>query len=141
MDKEALSKMGKRNRGAGAAFELKVRKELEAEGWIVCKWLNNIDLEENKLISARRKWNPFLRALSLGTGFPDFIIFKSVGEYYKIIGVEAKTNGILDKIEKEKSKWYLKNRTFQKLLIAREFKEGKTKKIKYEDFKEKYLKK
>jgi len=141
MDKEALSKMGKKNRGSGAAFELKVRKKLEADGWIVCKWLNNIDLEENKLISARRKWNPFLRALSIGTGFPDFIIFKSIGEYYQIIGVEAKTNGMLDKTEKEKSKWYLKNKIFQKLLIAREFKEGRTKKIKYDDFKEKYIKK
>ena len=36
-------KQGKRNRAAGLRFEAKVRAKLEAEGWILDKWTNNID--------------------------------------------------------------------------------------------------
>ena len=35
---------GKKNRAAGARFELKVRKDLEDKNWIVSKWMNNVDL-------------------------------------------------------------------------------------------------
>ena len=34
---------GKKNRAAGARFELKVRKDLEEKGWIVSKWMNNVE--------------------------------------------------------------------------------------------------
>ena len=40
-------KRGKRSKGAGARFELKVRADLEERGWIVDKWSNNVDLEED----------------------------------------------------------------------------------------------
>ena len=40
MDKK---KQGKKNRAAGAAFELRVRKDLESQGWIVDKWSNNVE--------------------------------------------------------------------------------------------------
>ncbi len=131
--KKSNSRRGKLNRAAGARFELKVRGELESQGWTVCKWMNNVDLENEKLISAKRKYNPFLRALSIGTGFPDFIAFKRIKKNYEIIGVEVKKNGWLDRKEKEKCKFILDNNIFSKILIARSGK--KRGEIKYEEFK------
>ena len=154
---------GKKNRRSGAVFELKVRKDLESKGWIVDKWSNNVEfgyydgcplkfisrewkdltLKNGKhypgpcgrLIPAKRKYNPFNKALSIGVGFPDFIAFKKnllakrlmkskgVDEFaektsYEVIGVESKSNGYLDKTEKEKCKWLLDNHIFSKVLIA-----------------------
>lgn len=128
---------GRKNRAAGARFELKVRNSLENEGWFVDKWTNNVDLEENKLIKAKRKFNPFSKILGIGTGFPDLICFKRDGNLYEIMGVEVKANGWLDKSEKEKCKWILDNQIFSKILIA---KKGKKRgEIEYTDFKEKYI--
>lgn len=141
------SEQGKKSRKSGAAFERKVRKDLEAKGWIVDKWTNNVELgklhcgEEgtncilpSKIIPAKRKYNPFKKAYAIGTGFPDFICFKHFEKLsapwhnrttitqgrdgYEIIAVEVKSNGRLDKIEKEKCKWYIENNTFSKILIA-----------------------
>jgi len=137
MNKKAYSKQGKKNRAAGVRFEAKVRGELEKENWIIDKWTNNIDLEENKLVKAKRKYNPFKKMLVVGTGFPDFICFKKIkNKNQKIIGVEVKMNGILSKIEKQKCAWYLKNKIFSKILIAK--KGEKRGSIEYFDFKEKY---
>ena len=36
-------KQGKKNKASGSRFELKVRKDLESKGWIVAKWMNNVD--------------------------------------------------------------------------------------------------
>ena len=78
--------------------------------------------------------------LVVGTGFPDFISTKHVtGEMYSVIGVEVKMNGILSKIEKEKCAWYLKNKVFSQIWIAR--KGEKRGLIVYDDFLEKYGKK
>jgi len=128
---------GKRSRAAGARFELKVRKDLEAQNLIIDKWTNNIDLEKNILVPAKRKFNPYLKVLGIGTGFPDFIGIKILGKGYNIIGIEVKANGWLDKIEKEKCKWLLKNKIFSKILIAK--KAEKRGKIEYIDFKKKYM--
>jgi hypothetical protein len=137
--KKANSIRGKKSRAAGARFELKVRGELESRGWILTKWMNNIDIKNNKLIPAKRKYNPFLRALSIGTGFPDFVGFKLSGKKsYEVIGIEVKANGWLDREEKEKCKWLIENKIFSKILIARK---GKKKgQIEYEDFAVKYNK-
>ena len=113
MTPQENSKRGKQNRAAGARFELKVRGHLENQGWIIDKWTNNVDLDEKKLIKAKRKYNPFKKMLIIGTGFPDFIGFKLSGKKsYEIIGIEVKANGWLDKIEKEKCQWYLENKIF-----------------------------
>ena len=127
---------GRKNRAAGARFELKVRGNLENDNWIADKWTNNVDLEEKKLIKAKRKFNPFLKILGIGTGFPDFICFKRKGNLYEIIGVEVKANGWLDKNEKEKCKFLLDKKIFSRILIARKGK--KRGEIEYIDFKEKY---
>ena len=127
---------GKKSRAAGARFELKVRNELEEQGWFLDKWTNNVDLEKGKLVKAKRKFNPYLKILGIGSGFPDFIAFKRKGKLYEIIGIEVKTNGWLDRKEKEKCKWLLENKIFSRILVA---KVGKKRgEIEYIDFKEKY---
>ncbi len=137
-EKTSKSAQGKKNRAAGARFELKVRGELERQGWILDKWTNNVDLEEGKLIKAKRKYNPYQRALVIGTGFPDFIAFKPKGKSHEVIGVEVKGNGWLDKSEKAKCKFLLKENIFSKILIA---KKGKKRgEIEYIDFEKKYNK-
>ena len=133
-------KKGKISRAQGARFELQVRKDLENKGRVVDKWSNNVDLDEGKLIIAKRKYNPFKKILVVGTGFPDFISIKHIhDEMYSVIGVEVKMNGILSKIEKEKCGWYLKNKIFSHIWIAK--KGEKRGQIIYDDFLEKYGKK
>jgi len=109
---------GKKNRAAGQRFEARVRKDLEKKGWIIDKWSNNVDLEKKKLIPAKRRYNPFMRALSIGTGFPDFICFRPFGEDIPIQGVEVKSNGYLKKEEKEKCQWLVENNIFALIIIA-----------------------
>ena len=138
-EKKDYSKQGKKNRAAGSRFELKVRKDLEAQGFILDKWTNNVDMEQGKIVPAKRKYNPFLRALSIGTGFPDFIAIKQIQEgSYNIIGVEVKINGTLSKIEKEKCRFYLKRKLFSEIWIAKAIKEGRKLNIEYIDFEKKY---
>jgi len=143
-------KKGKSSRARGARFELKVRKDLEEKGRIVDKWTNNVEFKTDtnnqiipstgKLIIAKRKYNPFKKMLVVGTGFPDFISTKHIhGEMYSVIGVEVKINGVLSKIEKEKCAWYLKNKIFSQIWIA---KNGEKRgEIEYINFEEKYGKK
>jgi hypothetical protein len=127
---------GKKSRAAGARFELRVRNDLESQGFIIDKWTNNVDLEQGKVVKAKRKFNPYLKVLGIGTGFPDFVGIKRSGNRYDVIGIEVKGNGYLDKSEKEKCKWLLKNKIFSKVLVA---KKGKKRgKIEYDDFKKKY---
>lgn len=101
-----------------------------------------------KCVPAKRKYNPFSKALSIGTGFPDFIVFKLVDGLmehdegkgsYVVFGVEVKSNRYLDKKEREKCEWLLKNKIFSRILIASKGK--KRGEIKYIDFREKYLNK
>ena len=137
--KKSNVKKGRSSKARGARFELKIRKDLEDKGRIVDKWSNNIDLEERKLIPAKRKFNPFSKVMTIGTGFPDFISLKKISEgSYSVIGVEVKINGILSKIEKEKCRWYLEQGIFSEIWIASAVQEGRKINIKYEDFKERY---
>ena len=41
-------KRGKKNKASGAAFELRVRSDLEEKGWIVDKWSKNVEFEKNE---------------------------------------------------------------------------------------------
>lgn len=140
MEGQKKSAQGKKNRYSGIRFEARVRENLEKQGFFVSKWMNNIDLEKQKMIPSKRKYNPFMKALSIGTGFPDFLIFKISGDnsHYEVIGVEVKGNGYLDQEEKKKCEFYLKNKIFSKILIARKSKDRG--KIDYTDFNEKYKK-
>lgn len=141
------SAQGKKNRAKGAQFELKVRQGLEELGWIVDKWTNTIDYDKEqgigKVVPAKRKYNPFKKVMVLGTGFPDFIAIKKTKNKYDVIGVEVKSNGYLDKIEKGMCIWLLQNKVFSKILIAKKIQKIKNGKInvEYIDFEEKYGKK
>jgi len=135
--KKSRVKKGKKTKAQATRFELKVRRDLEDKGRIVDKWNNNVDLDEGKLIIAKRKFNPFSKVMTIGVGFPDFVSIKHVHrEMYSVIGVEVKMNGILSKVEKEKCVWYLKNKVFSQIWIAK--KGEKRGEIRYDDFEEKY---
>ena len=145
---------GKKNRQAGARFELKVRVDLESKGWIVDRWTNNVEFlydaipknkipskEEEKMMNFKNvgkliKAKSFM-GRSRTNGFPDFIAFKiakipkgyakrgteDLEFIHEVIGVEVKSNGYLDKTEKEKCKWLLDNQIFSKIIIASKSKE------------------
>ncbi len=137
LKKKSKVKKGKKSRAAGTRFEGKVRKDLEEEGWIVDKWTNNVDLENNKLVGARRKFNPYSKILGIGTGFPDFIAIKNAKKgKYEIVGIEVKMKGNLDKKEKQKAKWYLQNQIFGQIFVAK--KGEKRGSVEYVDFLEKW---
>ena len=99
-------KQGRANKQAGAKFELEVRRYLEKKGWLVSKWRNNVDLQCEEIIAARQFYIPG-RGAGLGTGFPDFVAMKMLGEcpyYFEVTFIEAKSNGYLTKEEKLKLK-------------------------------------
>lgn len=140
--KKSEIKKGKQSKSKGTRFELKVRQDLESKGKIVDKWNNNVDLEKDELVIAKRKYNPFKKMLVIGTGFPDFITIQPLDNgLHRVIGVEVKTNGLLSKEEKEKCAWYLKKKIFSEIWIAKAVKKGRKIEIKYDDFSEKYGKK
>ena len=138
-----MKKQGRKNRTNGRDFEVKVRHNLEGKGWIVCKWQNNVEFMPDtagKLIPARRKYNPFTKFCSFGNGFPDFIAHReitnkpnNVSKMYEVMGIEVKSKGYLDKEEREKCEWILKNNIFSKILIAS--KGERRGEIEFEEFK------
>ncbi len=130
------SEQGKKSRAKGQKFETKVRQDLENLGWIVAKWMNTVDYDKSKIVPAKRKFNPFMKVMTIGTGFPDFICFKRDCDKFDVIGLEVKGSGYLDQIEKGMCIWLLENKIFSRILIARKSKERG--KIEYIDFKEKY---
>jgi hypothetical protein len=144
-----FSKQGKKNRAAGGKFEAKVRADLEKLGWVVSKWMNTIDYNREdgtgKIVPAKRKYNPFMKIMTIGVGFPDFVCFRrtETGDNFEVIGLEVKSNGYLDQIEKGMCYWLIENKVFSRILIARvaKEKEGKKAGIEYMDFVEKYNKK
>jgi hypothetical protein len=130
--KEEKKKRGKTSRAAGKKFELDVRKDLESRKFIVCKWTNIVDLDNNQLIQAKNKYNPFLkRIISEGAGFPDFIVYKLGSTPF---GVEAKKGKYLDAKEKKMAAWLLDNKIFSRIYIAHPIKEGRHTQIVYQNF-------
>ena len=125
-------KQGKRNKLAGAAWELKVREDLEDKGWFVAKFHNNVDLEIGTMYPAKHKFNFFTKVMSLGSGFPDLIawrpaemIYTLYQPEYEVIGVECKLNGYIDPEEKKKCIWLIKQKVFSKILIAKKIQSGR----------------
>ncbi len=110
--KAELRAQGKRNKARGARFELKVRSHFEDKGWHVTKYRNNIDLQSGEIVPAKQYYIPG-RGAGLGTGFPDFVMFKPVHyndefikkiAHYNVQFIEAKLNGLLSQEEKLKCK-------------------------------------
>lgn len=129
---------GKKARKSGGDFELRVRKNLEDQGWIVSKWQNNVDLELKKVVPAKRVFNPFRKVMTIGTGFPDFVAFQLIGDKtYNVIGVESKLNGLLSREEKEKCAFLLDSKVFNEIWISTKNDKGK---VEYLNFKERFPK-
>jgi len=149
-------RQGKRNLEMGRRFEQKVRKFWENNGWVVSKWVCNVDLKNKKLVPAKQG-----RFRKTSTGFPDFIIFRprlnhfasyksqipevEIGrenlindmeneckEIYEIMGVECRSSGYLTKEEKRKAEWLLENHIFSKIIISS--KGNKRDTIKHKEF-------
>jgi len=53
---------------------------------------------------------------------------------YTVQFVEAKTNGYLSAIEREKARWYLENNICSKFLIAKKIKNGRKVEVEYKEF-------
>jgi len=136
LKKKSNIKQGKKSKAKGGTFELLVRKNLEEKNWIVDKWTNNLDLDTQRIIPAKRKFNPFNKVMTIGTGFPDFIAFQNSNDKYDLIGVEVKVNGTLSKEEKEKCKVYLEKKVFREILIAKKKKEKNKIYVEYINFEE-----
>lgn len=159
---EQAVKRGGKSRASGATFEKRVRLDLEEKGWIVSKWQNNVELpilkydlkgqlletsfKFGKLVPAKNKFRGKGIPMMLGSGFPDFIAFRMhikgedigaglrINTLYKVIGVEVKTNGTLDKEEKEKCQWLLKNNIFSSITVAKKTKVKNRIVIEYKEF-------
>jgi len=136
-------KQGKKNRASGADFEKRVRADLEKSCWVVAKWPNNV--KDEVCVPVKPKFNPFTKSLMMNSGgFPDFIAYgaRAYPEnfpdkcplLFNVVFVECKTNGTLDKKEKESAQWYLDNHYCSKFLIAYKTKEGNRVKINYKTF-------
>jgi len=133
LKKRVKVRMGKKSKAGGGQFELRVRRDLEEKGWIVDKWSNN--LENGKMIPAKRKFNPFNKVMTIGTGFPDFVCFQRMkDELCKVIGVEVKMNGKLSREEKLKCSWLLEAGIFSEILVASKVKEKNRVRVEYVDF-------
>ena len=139
--KEIRSKRGKKSRADGKLFELKTRKDLESRGWIVCKYGNTVEFDEDgngKIIIAKSKYNPFLkRVINEGSGWPDHLAIrhdKEHPELFNVIGVESKRAKYLDNSEKRMATFYLDNKIFTKIYIAYPIKQGRHTQIVYQQF-------
>ena len=135
LKKKSKIEEGRKSKISGREFELRVREDLESKGWIVDKWSNNVDMIGlGRIVSAKKKFNPFSKIMTIGTGFPDFIAMQKMGVgRYKVIGVEVKISGDLSREEKLKGKWYLKNEIFAEFLVAKRVKEKNRIRIEYTD--------
>jgi len=133
LKRKSKIRRGSKSRADGGLFEARVRKDLELKGWVVDKWSNNVDLENGVIIPCKRKFNPFNKVMTIGTGFPDFVCFERRGDLYKVIGVEVKMNGNLSREEKEKCVWYLEKKIFSEILIASKKKSGRKVLVEYTD--------
>lgn len=124
---------GKRSHAQGREFEKRVRKDLEAKGWIVDKWTNNVDIENDKLKQVKPMWIKG-RVVMISGGFPDFVCWRNDMPELRIVGVESKMTGELDKGELDKCRWLLKNKIFNKIAIAEKTKVKNKIQIIYRDF-------
>jgi len=118
VDKKA---QGKKNRQSGVNFERRIRDDLEKQGYIVTKWLNQVDFVKDTLIPAPHKFNFFTKSITPGQGFPDFLAYKM--DTKEIIGVESKSGKYLDQEEKKRCKWLLEHKIFETIKVG--FKDSK----------------
>jgi len=127
MEKEEKRKLGRKSRLAGQNFEKLTRKNLENKGWLVFKNQSIVDLENNKLVPSKPKFNPFTKSLMMNSGgMPDFICIKEAQNgLFEVQFVESKMNGILDKEEKSKVSWIKEQLHIPVIVASKDNKEVK----------------
>lgn len=103
-------KQGRVNRRKGREFEKRVQREIEKEGFIVCRWSKNFD-ENNKLVDAKSN-----RFNMRTCGFPDFLVIRPNFCYL----VECKINGYLSPEERKKAQLCLALSFCKYFLVAHE---------------------
>jgi len=122
MNRIERSKIGRKSRAAGKAFEKKVRTNLESRGFLVVRNDNDVK-EENgvlKFKQAKASWNPFTkRPNSISTGFPDFLVVNHTNVFF----VESKMSKYLDAEEKKKVEW-IRNNLGLEVVVAYKKKRG-----------------
>jgi len=146
-------KLGKKGRAAGKRFELKVRADLEKQGWTVFRNSNDVEFvpyecdKENCAVmhlpqgifkQAKSKWNFFTKMpMTLQSGFPDFVCVKChegwdtyAAGCFEVQFVECKLERNIDKIEKEKVEWIKSNLHIPVFLARKGEKRGT---VKYEE--------
>lgn len=146
---EENRKRGKKARAAGKAFELKVRADLEKQGWIVFRNFNDVEWSEENINKApedrtgifkqaKTKWmfNPVLKRMmpmGLQSGFPDFICIKlsefDDEKYAQFVECKAgdDKHKYLDKEEKEKCRWIKDNLRIPIIVATKGEKRGEIK--------------
>jgi hypothetical protein len=134
--KKEKSRIGKRSRALGKQFEVRVRKDLEGMGFVVCRFDGNV--VDGKLVQSKPKFNPYTkRIMNMSSGFPDYIAYKIRKVFHEnltvVYMVECKMTGKLDKEEKEKAKWYKDNNLCHKFYIAKKIKVKNKIEIEYLD--------
>lgn len=137
METKERKKLGASKRKEGKDFEKRVYSDLVEKCWIVNRWSN--DVKDGEVVQAKMKWLPTPRGrfpVNTTPGFPDFICFLNCEgtSMYKLIAVESKITGVLDKLEKEKCQWYLDNKIFSKIFIAIKHKIKNRIHIEYKEF-------
>ena len=135
-------KQGRLNRASGKAFEIKVRQDLESQGWIVFRNGNDVHFINQELPDdfkgvfkqAKGKWNPFTRRpMTIQSGFPDFICIRVSLNFVQCQFIESKINGTLSALERKKCKWIMDNLNVP-VLIAYKTKEKRKVKVNYWQF-------
>jgi hypothetical protein len=147
MKTEDRKKLGKKTRKAGKDWENWIREDLTSKGWIVIRFDKNVEPKEGiigRLVQVKAKWNNFTKSLMMGSGgFPDYICFKIkdtiVGDEqpreWFVQLVECKISGKLDRLEKDKANWIIKNLHIP-VIIAEKIKVKRKIEAEYEEFKE-----
>jgi len=130
--KKELSKIRSKARSSGKRFEIKIREDLESKGFLVFRNSNDvkkIETPNGQSIQFKQTtghWNPFTKMIMVSqSGFPDFIVLKEAKLTYEdetpiefmetpnvlfnVAFVECKLNGYINKVEKEKVNWLIKN--------------------------------
>lgn len=124
-------------------WDKKGNKVVKKNGkYIIQKTNKEIKFEEiifDKFVQGKPKFNPFTKMLMMNSGgFPDFIAYKILTKIYnrtyEIIGCECKSNGYLNKEEKGKCSWLLKNNIFSKIFVAKKSKQGRKVIAEYKEF-------
>ena len=85
---------GKKNRAAGARFELKVRHDLESKDWIVSKWMNQVEFGEIYSFKKRVTEKDIPKNIKNISQIPKRLLNKEDVQIGKLIAAKHKFRGV-----------------------------------------------